>query len=200
MASSRYQLGEVLVSAERIQRRIAELASEIEATYADLEEPLVLIAVLKGGVFFATDLGRALSCPVVFEFIAVRSYGDNTFSSGSVELVKDVSLKLANRDVLMVEDIIDTGHTTAFLRDHFASHRPRSLRLVSLLDKAERREREVTVDFCGFAIPNEFVVGYGLDLAERYRNLPDVRLMVELPGDEGAEASPAEPAEATAGS
>ena len=179
MGNSRYELGDVLVSRDAIAARIADLAETIDRTYADSPEPLVLLSVLKGSVFFATDLGRALQHPVVFEFIAVRSYGEGTTSSGQVELVKDVSLQLRDRDVLMVEDIIDTGHTIHFLFEHLARHQPRSLRLVALLNKAERREKHVEADFCGFDIPNEFVVGYGLDLAEEYRNLQEIRMVVE---------------------
>ena len=170
-------LGRILLDEGTIRRRIGELAAEIDATYVPGEQPLVLLCVLKGSVFFATDLGRALKTPVAFEFIACRSYGDGTTSSGSVELVKDVSMQLRDRDVLLVEDIIDTGLTTAFLYEHIAAHQPRSLRLASLLDKEGRRQREVQADFVGFPIPDEFVVGYGLDLGERYRNLSDVRVM-----------------------
>ncbi len=185
-----YVLGDVLLDAPTVQQRVASLATEIDTAYSGIPQALVLLAVLKGSVFFATDLGRAMKSDVEFEFIAVRSYGDSTRSSGSVELVKDVSMQLRDRDVLMVEDIIDTGHTTSYLFEHIARHQPRSLKLVALLNKPSRREREVTIDFCGFDIPNEFVVGYGLDLGERYRNLPDVRLM--RPDDE----VPANPAKA----
>jgi hypoxanthine phosphoribosyltransferase len=170
-------LGEVLISAESIAARIAELATEIEETYADSDSPLILVGVLKGSVFFTADLGRALKIPVEFDFIAVRSYGEGTHSSGTVELVKDISRQISERDVLLVEDIIDTGLTTSFLFSHLAQHRPRSLRLVSLLDKKGRRQREVTIDFRGFDIPNKFVVGYGLDVAERWRNLPEIRMV-----------------------
>ena len=164
-----------MLDSATLQTRIAEMASEIDGVYKDAGEPVVLLSVLKGAVFFATDLSRKLTSDVVFEFIAVRSYGASTTSSGQVELVKDVSMALRDRDVLMVEDIIDTGHTTAFLHEHLARHQPRSLRLAALLNKPGRREREVHIDFAGFDIPDEFVVGYGLDLGERYRNLPEVR-------------------------
>lgn len=170
-------IGEVIVDRESIRRRVAELAVEIDAACARCERPLVLICVLKGSLVFTADLARALTVPVEIDFVACRSYGDGATSSGSVELVKDVSTPLRDRDVLMVEDIIDTGLTTAFLREHLASHRPHSLRLVALLDKTARRRRQVALDFRGFEIPDRFVVGYGLDLAERYRNLPDVHLL-----------------------
>ena len=164
-------VGGVLIERDAIQRRVEELAAEIDAAYTSLEQPLVLICVLKGSILFTADLARALTVPVELEFVACRSYGDATTSSGSVELVKDVSMPLQDRDVLMVEDIIDTGMTTAFLRKHLATHHPRSLRLVSLLDKRSRRIRDVEINFRGFDIPDHFVVGYGLDVAQRLRNL-----------------------------
>jgi hypoxanthine phosphoribosyltransferase len=186
--------GAVLIDSETIRRRIVELAETIDRAYAPAarpaqlalgidaaeggeDQPLVLIIVLKGSILFGADLSRALTIPVQYEFVACRSYGDGVTSSGTVELVKDVSMTLAGRDVLMVEDIVDTGLTTAFLYEHLASHKPRSLRLVTLLDKHGRRQKEVRVDFRGFDIPDEFVVGYGLDLAERYRNLHDIHLV-----------------------
>src|SRR5207302_8706779 len=137
------------------------------------ERPVVLVCVLKGSLFFTADLARSLRIPVEVDTIAVRSYAGGVQSSGTVELVKDVSILLHDRDVLVVEDIIDTGLTTSFLLDHLVRHRPRSLRLVTLLDKAAPRRRQVRIDFRGFTIPNRFVVGYGLDLAERWRNLRD---------------------------
>jgi hypoxanthine phosphoribosyltransferase len=170
------QGGEVLLDAAAIAERVRSLAGEIDAAYANLVRPLVLVCVLKGSVFFTADLARALRVPVVVDFIAVRSY-QGTRSAGTVELVKDIGMPLQDRDVLLVEDIIDTGLTTAFLLDHIGHHRPRSLRLVSLLDKQVRRQREVHVDFTGFRIPDRFVVGYGLDVDERWRNLPDVRTL-----------------------
>jgi len=168
--------GEVLLDAPTIAERIEQLAGEIGAAYPDLVRPLVLVCVLKGSVFFTADLARALRIPVVMDYIAVRSY-QGTRSAGTVELVKDIGMPLQDRDVLLVEDIIDSGLTTSFLLDHIAHHRPRSLRLVALLDKQARRLREVHVDFTGFRIPDRFVVGYGLDVDERWRNLPDVRTL-----------------------
>jgi hypoxanthine phosphoribosyltransferase len=185
--------GAVLIDSETIQRRIAELAETIDRAYATTarpaelalgldggrvdDQPLVLIIVLKGSILFGADLSRALTIPVQYEFVACRSYGDAVTSSGTVELVKDVSMTLAGRDVLMVEDIVDTGLTTAFLYEHLESHRPRSLRLVTLLNKLGRRQKEVRVDFRGFDIPDHFVVGYGLDLGEKYRNLHDIHVV-----------------------
>jgi hypoxanthine phosphoribosyltransferase len=168
--------GEVLLTAAEIAERVAGLAAEIDAAYAGIERPLVLVCVLKGSVFFLADLARSVSVPVVVDFIAVRSY-QGTRSAGTVELVKDVGMPLQDRDVLLVEDIIDTGLTTSFLLDHVGQHRPRSLRLVALLDKEAPRHRAVRVDFTGFRIPDRFVVGYGLDVDERWRNLRDVRVL-----------------------
>jgi hypoxanthine phosphoribosyltransferase len=168
--------GDAVVGAAEIAERVRGLAAEIDAAYAALAQPLVLVCVLKGSLFFTADLARALRVPVMIDFIAVRSYLGMQ-SSGTVELVKDVGMSLQDRDVLVVEDIIDTGLTTAYLLDHLAAHRPRSLRLVALLDKRARRRREVPVDFTGFAIADDFVVGYGLDVEERWRNLPDVRTL-----------------------
>lgn len=179
MAVTDITLGEILIDASTIATRVGELGAEISTAYAGIERPLVLLCVLKGSMFFTADLGRALSIPAEFDCIAVRSYGEGMVSSGNVELVKDVQTQLRDRDVLMVEDIIDTGRTTAFLFDHIARHRPRSLRLVSLLNKPERRERKVELHFTGFDVPDRFVVGYGLDVAELYRNLSDIRIVHE---------------------
>jgi hypoxanthine phosphoribosyltransferase len=170
--------GEVLLDAARIAERVRGLAAEIDAAYAGIADPLVLVCVLKGSVFFLSDLARAMRTAVVIDFVAVRSYA-GTRSAGTVELAKDLGMPLQDRDVLLVEDIIDTGLTTSFLVRHIGHHRPRSLRLVALLDKQARRQREVRIDFTGFAIPDRFVIGYGLDVDERWRNLPDVHT---LPG------------------
>jgi len=170
-------VGGVLIDEAAIQHRVDELAAEVDAAYSALDQPLVLICVLKGSILFTADLARALTIPVELEFVACRSYGDATTSSGTVELVKDVSMTLRDRDVLMVEDIIDTGLTTSFLRRHLATHHPRSLRLVSLLDKRSHRMREVQIDFRGFDIPDNFVVGYGLDLAQQHRNLRAIHVV-----------------------
>jgi hypoxanthine phosphoribosyltransferase len=171
--------GRVLLGAATIAERVAALAMEIDAVYAQATEPLVLICVLKGSLFFTADLARALRVPVEIDTIAVRSYGSGRESLGTVELVKDVGVPLGDRDVLLVEDIIDTGLTTSFLFGHLARHQPRSLRLVALLDKQARRRRDVAIDFRGFAIPDTFVVGYGLDLDERWRELADVHVLDE---------------------
>lgn len=173
------KLGSTLIAADAIRRRVGQLAAEIEAHYTACERPLVVLCVLKGAVLFSADLVRSLTIPVEMEFISMRSYRRGTNASQAVELVKDVGTTLADRDVLLVEDIVDTGNTTASLFRHAEAMRPRSLRLVTLLDKTSRRERAVTVHWRGFEIPDHFVVGYGLDFEEQYRNLLDVRILVD---------------------
>jgi hypoxanthine phosphoribosyltransferase len=170
-------LGETLVDAVSIRRRVAELAAEIDAHYADARSPIVLLCVLKGSLIFTADLARLITVPVEIDFIRVRSYGAGARSDGRVEMVKDADLRLRGRDVLLVEDVVDTGHTVAFLQTHLAQRGARSVRCVTLLDKTSRRVREVHIDWAGFAIPDRFVVGYGLDHGERYRNLADVRVL-----------------------
>lgn len=171
------KLGRELLSAEAIQRRVRELAEEVSRDYANAARPLVLLSVLKGSVCFATDLSRHLRVPVNFDYVAVSSYGAGTESSGVVQLLKDLSLEITGRDVLMVEDIIDTGLTTAFLFEHVQRHRPASLKLCVLLNKEERRVKQVPIAYKGFDIPNHFVVGYGLDYDELYRNLTAVHIL-----------------------
>ena len=171
------KLGRELVSADAIQRRVREMAAEISRDYARVDQPLILLPVLKGSVCFATDLSRHLEVPVNFDYVAVSSYGSGTESSGHVQLLKDLTMDVAGRDVLMVEDIIDTGLTTAFLFEHVQRHRPASLKLSVLLNKEERRIKPVPIAYKGFDIPNEFVVGYGLDYDELYRNLTAVHVL-----------------------
>ena len=166
-----------MVSADAIQRRVRELAAEISRDYAKIDQPLILLSVLKGSVCFATDLSRHLTVPVNFDYVAVSSYGAGTESSGHVQLLKDLTMDVAGRDVLMVEDIIDTGLTTAFLFEHVQRHRPESLKLSVLLNKEERRIKQVPIAYKGFDIPNQFVVGYGLDYNELYRNLTAVHVL-----------------------
>lgn len=175
--AGQYHLGPELLSAETIQDRVRQLAAQISGDYQDLDRPLILLSVLKGSVSFATDLGRALTIPVNFDYVAVSSYGQATVSSGHVMLLKDLSMDVAGRHVLMVEDIIDTGLTTAFLFEHVQRHAPASLKLCVLLDKHERRVKPVEVAYRGFEIPNHFVVGYGLDFDERFRNLTAVHIL-----------------------
>ena len=171
------KLGRQLLSADAIQQRVREMAAQVSRDYAAASRPLILLSVLKGSVSFATDLSRHLTVPVNFDYVACSSYGSGTESSGHVQLLKDLTMDVAGRDVLMVEDIIDTGLTTSFLFEHVQRHRPASLKLCVLLNKEERRITPVPIAYQGFDIPNHFVVGYGLDYEELYRNLPAVHIL-----------------------
>jgi hypoxanthine phosphoribosyltransferase len=159
----------------RIQKRVLEIAKQIRIDFP--EEPLHLVGVLKGAVFFLSDLARAIPGEVSFDFIAVSSYGKHTQTSGQVKLTKDLDVSIEGRTVLVVEDILDTGMTLQYLLRIFAQRKPKHLRIAVLLDKPERRIAAVHADYVGFSIPNEFVVGFGLDYAERYRNLPGVGIL-----------------------
>jgi len=162
---------EVLLSEEEIKLRVAELGKEIAAAYADKD--LVVIGVLKGSCVFMADLIRAVDLPLTIDFMAVSSYKDATKSSGDVEILKDVSQPIRGKDVIVVEDIVDTGLTLFRLMEILGSRGANSIKIASLLDKPEPRiKKELKIDYCGFQIPNKFVVGYGLDVAGRYRNLP----------------------------
>jgi hypoxanthine phosphoribosyltransferase len=161
-----------LFSRQEIARRVAELAEGIGRDYAGRE--LVVVGVLKGVFIFMADLVRALPFPVEVDFVRLCSYGAGTTTSGEVHITKDVELPLKDRDVLIVEDIVDTGLTLDFLRAHLLSHRPRSLKICCLIDKKERREVEVPLDYTGFVVEKGFLVGYGLDCGEQSRTLPEV--------------------------
>ena len=166
---------EVLIPAEKIQNRIRELGAEIARDYSD-RNPL-LIGVLKGAFLFLSDLMRAADIPLNVEFMAISSYGAEMRSSGEVRILKDLDVAIEGRDILVVEDIVDTGLTLSYLLANLKSRGPASVKLAALLDKYERREKEVTIDYLGFKIPDKFVVGYGLDFAERYRNLPFIAVL-----------------------
>ena len=166
---------EVLLSEEQIQSRIKELGSEITRDYAG-RNPL-LIGVLKGACFFLSDLLRSIDTRLSIEFMAISSYGSSTRTSGEVRIMKDLDVPVEGRDIIVVEDIVDTGLTLSYLLSNLKSRGAASVKLVTLLDKYERREREVNIDYLGFSIPDHFVVGYGLDYAERYRNLPFIAVL-----------------------
>ena len=174
-ANRQGELVKILISGGRIQRRIQALAKQIRKDFPD--EPLHLVSVLKGGVFFLTDLARSIAGEVSFDFIAVSSYGKATRSSGQVRLTRDLDSSIEGKAVILVEDILDTGMTLQYLLRLFQHRKPKHLRVAVLLDKPERRIAPVRADYVGFSIPNEFVVGYGLDYAERYRNLPYVGVL-----------------------
>jgi hypoxanthine phosphoribosyltransferase len=162
----------VLLSSARVKQRVRKLARDIRRDFPT--ETLHLVSILKGSVLFLADLARELGGEVSFDFLSVSSYGKGTNSTGEVKLVKDLDVSIEGRNVLVVEDILDTGLTLKYLLRLFEERKPKHLRVVVLLDKAERRVADVRADYTGFAIPNEFVVGYGLDYDERYRNLADV--------------------------
>jgi hypoxanthine phosphoribosyltransferase len=166
---------EPLFTAEQIQTRVSEMGAEIARDYAG-RTPL-LIGVLKGAYIFLSDLARAIDMRLGVEFMAISSYGSGTRSSGEVRIVKDLDVPVDGRDILIVEDIVDTGLTLSFLIGSLHQRGARSVKLAALLDKWERRERAVSIDYCGFKIPDAFVVGYGLDYAERYRNLPYIAVI-----------------------
>lgn len=166
---------EQLISTEAIQTRIKELGAEIARDYAELN-PL-LIGVLKGAFMFLGDLMRAIDIPLGIEFMAISSYGDGVRTSGEVRILKDLDVAIEGRHILVVEDIVDTGLTLSYLLANLKSRGAASVKLAALLDKYERREKEVPIDYLGFKIPDKFVVGYGLDFAERYRSLPFIAVL-----------------------
>ena len=170
---------QVLYSQQQIADRVAELGARITR---DLNgEPLIMIGVLKGAAVFLADLARAVQADTTFDFIAVSSYGKGQRSSGAVKLIKDLDHPIEGKNVLIVEDILDTGITLTYLRKILQEHHPKSLRIAALLDKPARRIEKIEADYIGFSIPNLFVIGYGMDYGERYRNLPDICIMA--PGE-----------------
>jgi hypoxanthine phosphoribosyltransferase len=166
-----------LISAEAIAARVAELGTKITEDYRDKPD-VVVIGVLKGSVIFMSDLVRHIALPIKVDFMGISSYGDETVSSGVVQITQDVSKPLEGKHVIVVEDIVDTGHTVHYLLENLATRRPASIKLAALLHKPERQERQVKIDYLGFTIPNKFVVGYGLDVGQLYRNLPFIGYVV----------------------
>lgn len=164
----------ILISSDDIQRRVAEIGREISVDYADTTP--ILVSILKGGVVFLADLMRRVSAPHEIDFMSLSSYQGRQ-STGVVKINMDLKGSISDRDVIIVEDIVDTGHTLDYLLEILRARRPRSLKVCSLLNKADAREKDVHVDYVGFDIPNEFVIGYGLDYDEKYRNLPFIAVM-----------------------
>lgn len=165
-------LKEILISSEELQKRIAELGEQISKDYSGCKE-ILLVCILRGAVIFLTDLSRQLTVPHALDFMAISSYGvGNRSSSGVVRISMDLTTNITDKDVLIVEDIIDSGNTISYVLELLSTRKPKSLQVCALLDKAERREVEVPIRYVGFTIPNKFVYGYGLDLDEYYRNLP----------------------------
>ena len=166
----------ILISEEAIKDRVSDLAAEIKKDYKD--ESITLVCALKGAMIFMADLARNIDSLVDFDFIGTSSYGDGTSSSGKVRLTKDLDFDPSGKNILLVEDILDTGHTLTFLRKHILSKNPASFRVCCLLDKPDRRiVQDAMADYTGFSIPDQFVVGYGLDYAQRYRNLPYIGVL-----------------------
>lgn len=165
----------VLLTRDQISRRVEEMGAEITRDFAG--QPVVLVAVLKGATIFLSDLSRHIELESYFDFFGISSYRDRTRNTGEVKLTKDVDHSLEGKNVILVEDILDTGLTLTYLKDVIAAHKPQMLRVAALLDKPARRVVPVRADYVGFEIPNEFVVGYGLDYAGRYRNLSDVCIL-----------------------
>lgn len=172
MQYSKDEIDRVLVSNERIQARLDELAERINQDYAGKE--LLLVCILKGAVTVFADVLRRITIPCQIDFMAISSYGSSTKSSGVVRILKDLDHGIEGKDVLIVEDIVDSGMSMHYLLDTLKTRKPASVRLLTLLDKPDRRRVELKADYIGFTIPDEFVIGYGLDYAEKYRNLPDV--------------------------
>lgn len=176
MQSMHQDIDHVLVSEEQLQAKVAELGAKISADYEGRD--LLLVSILKGAVVFMADLMRAVTIPCAIDFMVVSSYGGaNTSSTGLVKIIKDLDQDLSGKDVLIVEDILDTGITLSHLMPMLQMRNPRSLRLCTILSKPSRRKADIEPDYCGFEVPDEFVVGYGLDYDEKYRNLPYVGVL-----------------------
>ncbi len=170
-------LSEVLLTEETIHKRVKELGAQISEGYADSSEDVILVCILKGATVFFADLARAITIPMQMEFMGISSYGNERKTSGIVRITKDMDTSITNKHVVIAEDIMDSGLTLSYLTRLLQSRNPASMRVCCLLDKPERRECEITPDYCGFIIPNKFVVGYGLDYMGFYRNLPFVGVL-----------------------
>lgn len=168
---------EVMISEEKVDARICELAKRISRDYAGRK--LHLVIILKGSVFFACELAKRITVPVTMDFMSVSSYGNGMVSAGKITVKKELDEDIADKDVLIIEDIVDSGNTLFHLKKLLLARNPASLKIVTLLDKPERRTAEIETDYCGFEIPDKFVVGYGLDYAQNYRNLPYIGMVIQ---------------------
>lgn len=168
---------EVMISEEKVDSRICELAKQISEDYAGKEIRLVII--LKGSIFFACELAKRITVPVTMDFISVSSYGNGMVSAGKITIKKELDEEIEDKDVLIVEDIVDSGNTLFHLKKLLLARNPKSLKIVTLLDKPDRRTADIKTDYCGFEIPDKFVVGYGLDYAQKYRNLPYIGVVIQ---------------------
>ncbi|MDD2502848.1 MAG: hypoxanthine phosphoribosyltransferase [Clostridia bacterium] len=171
------QIKRVLIDEETLQNRVKELGKQITEDYRDKD--LLIICILKGGVVFASDLMKVIALPLSIDFMAVSSYGSSTKSSGVVRIQKDLDEEIEGKDVLIVEDIVDTGLTLNYLVENLLSRKPASLKICCCLDKPNRRKAAINIDYVGFSIPDEFVIGYGLDYAQKFRNLPYIGVLSE---------------------
>lgn len=171
------EIKEVLFTEKQLENRVTELAKQITADYAHTGRPLLMIGILRGSVIFYGDLVRKIGCNVYFDFMSMSSYGNSDKTSGEVRMLKDLDESLEGKDVIIVEDIIDSGLTLSFLKKALAARKPASLRICALFDKPSRRKVDLKGDYIGFEIPDAFIVGYGLDYAQRYRNLPFVGVL-----------------------
>ncbi|WP_163099953.1 hypoxanthine phosphoribosyltransferase [Peribacillus alkalitolerans] len=172
-----YKVKDIMISEAEIKERVKKIAEEIVTSFNN--EEIVMIIVLKGSFVFAADLIREMQGDIKVDFISVSSYNDQTETSGKVKLLKDLDANITNQNVVVIEDIIDSGLTLHFLRDHLQMHKPKQIKICTLLDKPERRKVDLMVDFVGFVIPDEFIVGYGIDYAQKYRNLPYIATVEE---------------------
>ncbi|MBE5817558.1 MAG: hypoxanthine phosphoribosyltransferase [Clostridiales bacterium] len=173
MSENKY--GEVIISREQIQQRVRELGAQITKDYEG--KKLLLVGILNGCVYFMTDLSREIDLMLQIDFMVVSSYGASTKTSGVVKIVKDLNRSIEGYDVLLVEDIIDSGLTLSYLKEYLSARNPNSIKIVTLIDKPEGRKIDIKADYVGFNVPNEFIIGYGLDYAENYRNLKDVLII-----------------------
>ena len=178
MAEKKYELGELLISEEQIRTRVEELGKQISEDYRGKD--LLVVGILRGSVPFMADLIRAIDNPLSIDFMSVSSYGASTKSSGVVRILKDMESNIAGKDVLIVEDIIDSGLTLSYLKEALLARKPASLKIATFLDKPARRKVELTPDYVGFPVEDVFIVGYGLDLDQKYRNLPYITHVVEV--------------------
>ena len=167
----------VVYTQEQLQARIAEMGAQITEDYKDCKEEIFCVGILKGAVMFYTDLLRQIKLPVNFDFMIASSYGSGTSTTGSVKILKDLDYDIENKHLLVIEDIIDSGTTMCYLKKYFAARKPKSVKLAALLSKPSRRTADVDIDYCGYIVPDEFLVGYGLDYAEKYRNLPYIGVL-----------------------
>ncbi|WP_078380634.1 hypoxanthine phosphoribosyltransferase [Sutcliffiella halmapala] len=172
-----YKLDDILITEDQLKDKVKEIGAMIRQDFQD--ESLVLIVVLKGAFVFAADLIRELNGEVTVDFVAASSYGNQTETTGKVRLLKDIDVNITDKNVLLVEDIVDSGLTLSFLKEHFQLHKPKSMKICTLLDKPERRKVDLVADYVGFVIPDKFIIGYGIDYAETYRNLPYIATVKE---------------------